>query len=299
MKRTFLIQAEHDSFRLDAFLAAQDPAWSRSKLKKCIDKGKVLVNKTLKKGSYHLKEGDEVCLDLPEAENFVLKPYKIDIPVIYEDDHVIVVDKPGGLTVHPPNESCHQTLVNALQAGAVELYPATPLRPGVVHRLDKETSGLLVLAKTALAYYNLIEQFKARTIYKEYRALVWGVLAQDTVRVDLPVSRDKGNRLKMKVRFLEAKDALTEVTVLKRFKEASYLSLHLVTGRMHQIRVHLKFLGFPIVGDKKYGKKDGYNELFLHARHLRFTHPLNNSPMEFESPLPVYFKKFIDEHETV
>jgi 23S rRNA pseudouridine1911/1915/1917 synthase len=174
------------------------------------------------------------------------------------------------------------------------LAPINPLRPGIVHRLDKETSGVMVVAKTNRAYLHLMNQFRTRTTQKEYRAIVWGIVKQDKLTVDMPIARDEKNRLKMRISFVEAKSALTEVTVLQRFKEASYLSLNLKTGRMHQIRVHMRFLGCPIVGDKKYGINDSYKELFLHAFKLGFHHPITSEFMEFNAPLPEWFERFIE-----
>lgn len=299
MKKEFLIAKGHIGERLDIFLAHQIRSLSRSVIKKYIDTGYIRVNTTAKKGSYLLKYKDKITVDFPRQKEYMLKPYHCTVPILYEDNAIIVINKPPDITVHPPHKNYHHTLVNALLTMGKTLYPASPLRPGLVHRLDKETSGLLVLAKTGAAYYNLIEQFKSRSIEKEYRALVWGVLKQDTLQVSLPLGRDNTHRLKVKVQFVKSKSALTKVKVLQRFKDATYLSLHLVTGRMHQIRVHLRFLGFPLVGDKKYGRKDSYENLFLHAHTLGFVHPLTGKKMRFQTPLPEHFGHFIKEREHV
>jgi 23S rRNA pseudouridine1911/1915/1917 synthase len=198
------------------------------------------------------------------------------------------------LVVHPPQHGYDKTLVNALLYKKKELYSCQPLRPGIVHRLDKETSGIMVVAKTKTAYESLIRQFKARTIQKEYIAICHGIIEKDSIRVNLPLARDKRNRLKMKVSMLESKEAFTDVTVIKRFKNSTYLSVKILTGRMHQIRVHLKFLGHPLLGDKKYGIKDGYENLFLHAHRLGFVHPVTTQNIKFESPLPEIFSAFLE-----
>jgi 23S rRNA pseudouridine1911/1915/1917 synthase len=165
----------------------------------------------------------------------------------------------------------------------------------VVHRLDKETSGVMVLAKTPAAYYHLIKEFKERTIDKEYLALVWGRIQRDTFTIDMPLTRDTRNRLRMKVGFLHARKARTDVCVLSRFSAASYVRLKIHTGRMHQIRVHLKFIGHPVIGDTKYGKKDGYETMMLHAHRLAFTHPATGRQVQFRAPVPAYFSAFIEE----
>jgi 23S rRNA pseudouridine1911/1915/1917 synthase len=226
-----------------------------------------------------------------------LKPFEFAVKIIYEDEDIIVVDKPTGLVVHPPQKGYQKTLVNALIYLKKKLYsPAGSLRPGVVHRLDKETSGVMVLAKNRHSYEGLVSQFKARRITKDYRAVVWGAPQKDKMLVDLPLSRDTKNRLKMKVSFLKAKAASTEITIVEALEGATYLRLRPRTGRMHQIRVHLKFLGLPIVGDKKYGVKDKYQELFLHAADLSFTHPGKPENLSFHSELPERFLNFFREH---
>ena len=298
MKKKIVITPEISGTRLDLFLASEFRSLSRTRIKRLVDQGLVSVNNTVKKGSFRLKSGDIVRISVPEKKEFRLKPFDFTVPVIFEDSSLIVVNKPEDLTVHPPNENYHRTLVNALTYMGKTLAPVNSLRPGVVHRLDKETSGLLVLAKTMESYYGLTAQFKNRTVYKEYRALVWGLLPQDRLKVDMPISRDSSNRMRMKVRFLNAKNALTEITVIDRLALSTYLSLHLVTGRMHQIRVHLKFLGYPLVGDKKYGKKDDFDHLMLHAHKLSFTHPATGKTMEFKARTPDYFREFIKKHET-
>ncbi len=282
--------------RLDKFLSEQFSDISRSKLHALIEGGQVLVNDKPSKPSHHLKIGETIDVTIHKRKN-ELKPYDFAVKIIYEDDDILVVDKPANLVVHPPQEGYHQTLVNALIGMKKDLSTVSSDRPGIVHRLDKETSGLLVVAKNNQAHLALVEIFRSRNISKEYRAIVWGLMKKDHMAVDLPVARDAKNRLKMKVSFLKSKEALTELDVLERLEDATHLSVKIHTGRMHQIRVHLNFLGYPIVGDKKYGKKDKYEDLFLHAYKLSFKHPITKKQLEFTSKVPKYFDKFIEENK--
>ena len=296
MKKKIIVPPKAKGMRLDKFLAQELDFISRAKISGLIDKGRILVAGEIKKPSFRLNCEELIQVTIPEEKN-ELKPYDFTVKIIYEDSDLIVVDKPQGLTVHPPSEGYYQTLVNALVAQNKKLATNQKLRPGVVHRLDKATSGVMVLAKTDLAYQSLVSQFKRRQVKKEYRALAWGLLPKDEIDVDLPLSRDKKNRLKMKVSFLGSKTARTKISVIKRLNDSTWLSISPYTGRMHQIRVHLHYLGFPIVGDKKYGIKDGYKELFLHAYKLGFHHPRKKDFREFTANLPERFKEFIKTHE--
>ncbi|MCM8773244.1 MAG: RluA family pseudouridine synthase [Candidatus Omnitrophica bacterium] len=280
--------------RLDKFISQNLKNISRTKVKELITQGNVLVNGIVKKTSYIVKDKDSICIRNMDKKLVILEPYPIDINILYEDDDIIVVDKPQGLVVHPPNINYQKTLVNVMVYLEKNLSSINHLRAGVVHRLDKETSGVMVLAKNNSAHLNLVSQFRQRLVKKEYRAIVWGVIEQDSLQIDLPIKRDLNNRFKMKISFVKSKEAKTFLEVIERFKEATYIKLFPLTGRMHQIRVHLKFLGFPIIGDDKYGKKDGYENLFLHSYYLSFSHPRTQEILEFESFLPERFKEFID-----
>jgi len=226
-----------------------------------------------------------------------LSPYQFTVKIVYEDKDIIVVDKPHGLTVHPPNEGYLKTLVGALLYMQKPLAKTETLRPGVVHRLDKETSGVMVLAKNIKSYESLVSQFKNREVKKEYLAIVWGEFKKEETIVNLPLGRDKKNRLKMKISLNNSKEAYTKIKLSKQLADSSLLSIFPHTGRMHQIRVHLKFLGFPIVGDKKYGLKDKHESMFLHAKSLELSHPTTDKSMSFKSNLPQRFKLFINDHE--
>jgi 23S rRNA pseudouridine1911/1915/1917 synthase len=297
MEHTLKVGDDSHGIRLDKFLALKLTSLSRNKLHELITKGNVFVDSKAQKPSLKLKGNEEIRVieDEPSAGIF---PFDLDVKIIHEDDSVIVVDKPYGLTVHPANKNMHDTLVNALVGKNKALSRVDPNRPGVVHRLDKETSGLMVLACTNEAHYNLVNQFRERKTSKMYQAILWGILPQDTMTVDMPLSRDNANRTKMKIGFIGSKDARTDVKVLKRFKDSTYVELKIHTGRMHQIRVHMKFLGYPVVGDLKYGpRKSEYTEMLLHAVKLGFMHPKTGKYLEFTSALPQRFVDFISARE--
>jgi 23S rRNA pseudouridine1911/1915/1917 synthase len=296
MEKKIIVPKEAKDKRLDKFLQETLSGISRTKIHNLILSGNILLDGIAKKPSYHLKENDQIYIKFEEERKDLLKPFNFQVKIIYEDNDILVIDKPQNLSVHPPSANIHDTLVNALLHMEKDLSTVSPLRPGVVHRLDKETSGVMVLAKNNPAHLNLVAQFGARRIKKEYFAIVWGKVEKERLVADLPIHRDAKNRLKMKVSFLGAKNARTDIKVKERFKDSSLLLLSPQTGRTHQIRVHLSFLGFPIVGDKKYGIKDEYSELFLHAHTLRLYHPSQGGFMEFISPMPERFFQFIKEH---
>jgi len=298
-EKIFLVSIQDKGLRLDKFLAAQLKPLSRTKIHSLISKKNVFVDNEVKKSSFCLRTGQQVRVLLEKEEKNELKPYDFKVKIIYEDKDIIVIDKPSGLVVHPPQKHYYKTLVNALLHFKKQLFSGEHnfLRPGVVHRLDKETSGVMVLAKNRNSYNSLVEQFKERKVKKEYTAIVWGDLKKDKLSVNLPLARDKKNRLKMKVGFHEGKQAYTEIEVFKKLRGSACLLIKPSTGRMHQIRVHLKFLGLPIVGDKKYGIKDNWNGLLLHAGRITFEHPTKGGKLSFSSSLPERFKRFIRENK--
>ncbi|MCF7895115.1 MAG: RluA family pseudouridine synthase [Candidatus Omnitrophica bacterium] len=292
MKKIFTVGPGQDKARLDKFLSSQILDLSRSKIASLIKKDFARVNQQSLKGSHLLSAGDKVEIEILEADK-ELRPYKKRVLVLWEDDDLLAVYKPQGLVVHPHGQNKDKTLVNVLLYMEKQLSDIDPERPGVVHRLDKETSGVMVLAKNNIAHKALVEQFKNRQIEKEYYALVWGRPKNDKFEINLSLRRNKKNRLKMEVGLSDSKTAHTKVEVLQRLDKMTLLSVSPKTGRMHQIRVHLRFLGYPIVGDKKYGKKDNYKNLFLHAHRIRIKHSLTGKLLEFKAELPRYFKELI------
>ena len=305
---TFRIGPDDTGVRLDAFLASQIKGWSRARLQRLIENEDVLVNGKLSKPSYKLREHDDVEVELIAAATTSFAPEAIPIEIVYEDETLVVVNKPAGLVVHPAAGIHSGTLANALAYHFQQLPNAGGVRPGVVHRLDRDTSGLLVIAKTEAALENLSDQFRARSVYKSYVALVHGRLATDSGRVDQPLARDPANRTRMAV-VRGGRSALSLYRVNRRFNRFTLLDVELKTGRTHQIRVHLAWLKHPVVGDETYGggrdntiqnaklrahiRKLGRH--FLHAEKLAFTHPETQQRVEFHSPLPVDLSSLLSE----
>lgn len=294
------IGPEHSGVRLDAFLASQIEGWSRARLQKLIENEDVLVNRKVSKPAYKLREGDELEIELtaPPATDFA--PENIPFDIVYEDDTLVVVNKPAGLVVHPAAGTPSGTLANALAYHFQQLPDrGSGVRPGIVHRLDRDTSGLLVVAKTDAALENLSDQFRDRTVFKSYVALVHGRVSPESGKIDQPLARDPSNRTRMAV-VRGGRNALTLYRVRRSFDRFTLLDVELKTGRTHQIRVHLAWLKHPVVGDETYGGgRDNtiqdprlraqvrhLNRQFLHAEKLAFTHPKTNELVEFETPLP-------------
>ena len=296
--RTLRITADEAGVRLDSYLASQIEQWSRARLQKLIESEDVLVNGKPSKPSYKLREHDEVEVELiaPPADSFA--PENIPLEIVYEDETLVVVNKPAGLVVHPAAGAPSGTLANAL-AYHFQTLPAIGVRPGIVHRLDRDTSGLLVVAKTEAALEDLSDQFRDRTVFKSYVALVHGRVAADSGRIEQPLARDRSNRTRMAV-VRGGRNALTLFRVRRSFERFTLLDVELKTGRTHQIRVHLAWMKHPVVGDETYGGgrdntiKDPQlrarvrhlKRHFLHAEKLGFTHPATKEFVKFESPLP-------------
>lgn len=292
------IIAEKDDVdkRIDSFLASELD-YTRSYLKKLILDGLVKVNGSSIKPNYKLKEGDSVDVNIPEAEEIDLSPENIPLDIIYEDDDIIVINKPQGMVVHPAPGNYSGTLVNALLYHCKNLSGINgELRPGIVHRLDKDTSGVMVVAKNDKAHLDLSNQIKERTILKKYIAIVEGVIKDDEGSIEAPIGRDHVERKKMAVTE-DGRYALTLYKVLERYKNNSLIEATIKTGRTHQIRVHMSYIGHPIVGDEVYGyKKQRFNLLgqALHSKLLGLVHPSKKIYMEFEAPIPEYFERLIN-----
>lgn len=285
----------HEPNRADVYLAERLEL-TRSHVKKICDDGCLTVNGKLCKSNKVLKFNDKIEIVLPENKNLDVEPENIPLGIVYQDEDLAVIDKPQGMTVHAGNGTAGQTLVNALLYHLDNLSGINGvIRPGIVHRIDKNTSGLLVVAKNDKAHVNLASQIENKTCKRIYNALLEGVLKEDKGVIRTFIGRNPKDRTKMAV-VSSGRDAITEFTVLKRFQNYTLCEFSLKTGRTHQIRVHAKHIGHPVVGDKEYGYKNQKFNLegqLLHAKRLQFTHPTTGEKMVFESPLPDYFEKVL------
>lgn len=294
MEKINIVVEENANWRLDKIIAKEKPEFSRTRIQEMINSGLVLVNQKIEKPSYKIKIGDQIEITVADNTDLDLEPENIPLNIVYEDDDVIVVDKPSGMIVHPSPGIVHGTLVNALLYHCNDLSGINGVnRPGIVHRIDKETSGLLVVAKNDHAHQMLSQQLKNHDMTRRYIALVHGLIPHQHGKVDAPIGRDSKDRQKMAVTTHNSKHAVTNFTVLRRYRSMSLIECRLETGRTHQIRVHMSYIGYPVYGDPKYGwrKDDQTYGQFLHAKKLGFIHPTTNKYMEFESELPEYFKQ--------
>ncbi|HEY8185823.1 MAG TPA: RluA family pseudouridine synthase [Pyrinomonadaceae bacterium] len=295
----FKVSESESGTRLDAYLAAQIDDWSRVRLQRLIDAGEVLVNGNLVKPSYRVSAKDKVEVELTPAPTSNFSPENIPLEIVFEDDSVIVINKPAGLVVHPAAGVHSGTLANALAYHFQQLSNAGSIRPGIVHRLDKDTSGLLVVAKTESAHENLSDQFRAREVFKNYVALVHGVVKEASGRIEQPIARDPRNRTRMAV-VPGGREALSLYRIRRSYNAFTLLDVELKTGRTHQIRVHLSWLKHPVIGDELYGGGRDNNvqdvqlraqirklkRQFLHAEQLGFRHPHTGEQLSFVAPLP-------------
>ena len=289
------IIVDEDSKRLDSYLASKIDV-SRSKITKMIKNGNILLNDFKCKASDSINVGDRISYEIIDEECLV-EPENIPLDIVYEDDDVIVVNKPNGMVVHPAVGNKTGTLVNALMYHSKNLSSINgEFRPGIVHRIDAYTTGLLMVAKNDYAHEFLQKQLQDKTTTRKYVALVWGVIPNDTGVIDAPIMRDKSDRKKMAVGSTNSKDAITHFKVLERFKDATLIELKLETGRTHQIRVHLSYIGHPVVNDPVYGRRKLINDTgqCLHAKTLGFIHPTTKKYMEFDSELPECFTNILD-----
>lgn len=298
----FSVNKEDISKRLDIYLSEQlkDENITRSYIKNLIEDSKVLVNSRKEKSGYKVKENDiiEVVLEQQQCENIV--PEDIPLDIIYEDEDIIIVNKSKGMVVHPANGNYTGTMVNSLMNSHKDNLSSINgiIRPGIVHRIDKDTSGILVVAKNDIAHKHLSEQFKIHSIKRKYIALVKGIVKEDNIVIDLPIGRSSKDRKKMAVTEKNSKNAITQISVLKRFysSNVTLVEAKLKTGRTHQIRVHMAHLHHPLVGDDVYGKKDSNFKVegqMLHAKYLGFIHPKYDKFIEFDSKLPKYFEEIL------
>jgi len=303
---TLTVEAEHAGQRLDKYLADLMPALSRSQAQRLIDEGQVVVEGRTAKANLAVKEGDRITVAMPEPQPSTAVAEDIAIPILFEDADLVVVNKPAGMVVHPAVGHASGTLVNALLHHVDDLSGiGGELRPGIVHRLDKGTSGVMVVAKHDAAHEALAQQFHDRHVEKEYIALVWGVV-QAGRRIDLPIGRDPKDRQKMSARSRRARSAVTRITRAQHLRGVTLSEVAIHTGRTHQIRVHLSAIGHPVVGDATYGgvKARVAQDLrpvlrlerpFLHAVRLAFTHPTDGRAMTFDAPLPDDLQSILDQ----
>jgi len=284
--------------RLDAYLAGETPGLSRSHVQKLVTEGMVAVNGVPEKASYRLRQGDSVVLRIPPPVELVVDPEPIHLDIFFEDSDLLVVNKPRGMVVHPAEGNYTGTMVNALLHHCSDLSGINGvMRPGIVHRLDKDTSGLLMVAKNDSAHIDLARQLSERKVDRIYLGLVHGRVKNEKGSISAPIGRHPGDRQKMAVEPRHGKPAVTHYTVLQRCGDCTFISLKLETGRTHQIRVHMAYLGYPVVGDPKYGpskNRFGLEGQFLHAARLGFTHPRSGDLLTFEAPLPDILREVLN-----
>ena len=298
----FIVDKENVSKRLDVYLSdiLKDKDITRSYIKNLIDEEKVLVNGAKVKSGYKIKLNDDIEVEIIERESENIVAEEIPLEIVYEDEDIIIVNKAKGMVVHPANGNYTGTMVNSLMHSHKDNLSSINgvVRPGIVHRIDKDTSGILVVAKNDNAHKKLSEQFKVHSIKRKYVALVKGIVKEDTQTIDLPIGRSTRDRKKMAVTDKNSRNAVTHIRVLKRFytSNVTLVEAELETGRTHQIRVHMTHLHHPLVGDEVYGKKDPKFKVegqMLHAKYLGFIHPSTNKFIEFDSNLPKYFEDIL------
>lgn len=297
-KITLNIENDDIGTRIDVYLSNRLEEQTRSSIQRLIDNGEVLVNGKSIAKNYKLRANDVISVEICPPKALDVLPQKIDLCIIYEDEHLLVVNKPKGMVVHPAAGNPDKTLVNALLYHCGDSLSGINgiLRPGIVHRIDKDTSGLLMVAKNDFAHRSLAEQIKEHSFYREYEAVVYGNVKNDSGIIDAPIGRHPVDRKKMAVTEKNSKNAVTHYQVVERYSGFTHVRLKLETGRTHQIRVHMAYIGHPVAGDAVYGPKKvitSLNGQCLHAKTLGFVHPATGENLLFTSDLPDYFQKFL------
>lgn len=293
-----VVEESHNGVRIDKYLTEILPDFSRSRVQQLIEEGYVEVNDLETKSNYKVKTGDIVSAEWPEDEALEVEAEDMDLDILYEDSDIIVINKPKGMVVHPGAGNPSHTLVNGLLAHCKDLSGINGvLRPGIVHRIDKDTSGCLVVAKNDLAHQVLSEQLSSKTMRRTYLALVHGVLNHNVGTIEAPIGRDKNDRQKMTVTSIGSRPAVTHFKVVHRYEKMTLVECQLETGRTHQIRVHFQYIGYPIVGDPKYSIKHTLETQgqCLHAYKIEFRHPRTDELMQFSAEMPDVFKKVLEE----
>jgi len=292
--------SECNDIRIDAWLTGKLDKFSRTYIQRLVDEQNVLVNGKIIKTNYKVKMNDEIEVIIPDPIMLDVKAENLEFEILYEDNDIIVVNKPKGMVVHPATGNYSGTLVNALMGHCGDTLSDINgvIRPGIVHRIDKDTSGVLVVAKNNISHEFLSEKLKKHDMKRVYYAVVDGIIRENLGKIDAPIGRHPVDRKKMSVKSKNGRRAVTHFKVLERFKDSTFIEVTLETGRTHQIRVHMAYIGFPIMGDEVYGKRkqkfDTAGQV-LHAKILGFNHPVTGEYMEFEAGLPVYFERLLDE----
>lgn len=299
MKQEFYPTDMEDHMRIDKYLAEACPDLSRSYIQKLLKSGQVLVNGQGVKASYIVEEEDRIELEVPEAVEPEIDAEPMDLDILYEDQDVILINKPKGMVVHPAAGHCSHTLVNGLMyhcKGQLSGINGV-MRPGIVHRIDMDTTGVIIACKNDMAHSSIAAQLKEHSITRRYQAIVHGVISEDEGTVDAPIGRHPVERKKMSINYQNGKDAVTHYRVLNRFRQYTHVECRLETGRTHQIRVHMASIRHPLLGDAVYGPAkcpiSGFSGQTLHAGVLGFIHPRTGEYMEFSAPLPEYFDKLL------
>lgn len=297
--KEYRITENEENIRIDKLISDLEKDISRTAIKRMIEEGSILVNEKQVKTSYKVASGDTITINEEKPKEADLLPQDIPLDIIYEDEDILIINKEKGMVVHPGNGNPDGTLVNAVMAKCEGSLSGIggKIRPGVVHRIDKDTSGLVIIAKNDKAHINISDQIKNREVKKVYVALVRGVISENEAVINMPIGRSTKDRKKMAVS-RNGKEAITEFKVLKRYKDFTYIELNIKTGRTHQIRVHMSEIGHPVVGDEVYSNgKNPFNVKgqMLHAKELEFVHPTTNKKVKFEAPLPEYFEDILEE----
>ena len=293
-----VVQENEENVRLDTYIS-NNTDYSRTKISKLVKEQKVFVNNKPTPSNYKVKQKDIIEFALPEEEKIDITPEKMDLNIVYEDDYLAIINKQSGLVVHPAVGNYSHTLVNGLMYHFSQISNKKSIRPGIVHRLDKDTSGLMVVAKNDKVHEQLSEMIKEKKIERKYLALVWGVVKHDKGTIDAPIGRDFNNRQKYTVTDINSKESITHFKVIKRYKEVTLLECKLETGRTHQIRVHMEYINHPIVNDPLYGRRKIINDFgqMLHSKSIKLIHPVTKQKLEFEIEPPKEFIQILEEFD--
>lgn len=292
------LEVTKNNIRIDSYIT-EETDYSRSKIAKGIKEGKILVNNKPVQASYKVKEKDIIEIEPLEEEVIDVIPEKMDLDIVYEDEYLAIINKKSGVVVHPAVGNYSHTLVNGLMYHFNTISKEKTIRPGIVHRLDKDTSGLMVVAKNDKVHEQLSNMIKDKQVERKYLALVWGIVKHEKGTIDAPIGRDINNRQKYTVTDINSKDSITHFKTLKRYKEATLIECKLDTGRTHQIRVHMEYIGHPVVNDPVYGRRKIINNFgqMLHSKSIKFTHPVTKELLSFEVEPPKEFIEMLEEFQ--